>query len=421
MSAEPTSEEDPSTFDRARLRANVPKIMILNSFWMFLVIMPVVVPLLESHGLDMQQVFWLQSIFAGCIVLLEVPSGYLADLFGRRRSLILAGVFHGAAFTVLAVAQSFPAFVVFEILAALGNSFFSGSDVALLYDTEAALGERGDGTHTLGRKLLWAQIGETVAAPIGGALALAGLHWPALINAGVAWLPLFVAWTLVEPPRETLGHGHRENFRRILSVIFRTSPILRLTFIALVTYGLATLLAVWSFQGYWRSLGLSLGWFGVIWGAYNLTVALVGRAAHRLERRVGAQWLILAIAILPVVGYGGMALFGLEIVPGWLALVGGVICGFAFQVGRGLNQVVVKGAMNERIPPELRATANSLSSLGVRVFFVMLGPALGWGYDREGYALTFGVVAGLFALFFFTVGLPLWLEIGRESRAKEKR
>ena len=145
-----------------RLRANIPKVLLLNSLWMFLVIMPVVVPFLQQFDLNMEQVFQLQTVFAICIVLFEVPSGYLADLFGRRNSLIVAGFFHGLAFTVLATSQSFAGFVVFEVLAALGQSFFSGSDVALLYDTEAALGEPEGTTRLLGRRLLWSQRGEGV-------------------------------------------------------------------------------------------------------------------------------------------------------------------------------------------------------------------------------------------------------------------
>ena len=404
---EPSGSNELTPELRRRLEANLPKVMVLNSLWMFLIIMPVIVPLLQSHGLNMEEVFWLQSIFAGMIVLLEVPSGYLADLFGRRRSLVLAGLFHGAAFTVLATADSFVGFLVFEILAALGNSFFSGSDVALLYDTQEALGEREGGTHALGRKLLWAQIGETVAAPIGGALAIAGLTWPAVANAVVGWLPLLVALTLIEPPRRTLAKTHRDNFRRILRVIFRTTPLLRWTFLALVAYGLATLLAVWSFQGYWTSLTLPLGSFGILWAAYNLTVALVGRSAKSWEERWGARRIVLAIASLPILGYGGMALFARFGEWPIIAMVGGVAAGFAFQVSRGLNQVVIKGALNERVPPELRATANSLSSLGVRIFFVLLGPALGWGFDARGYAPSFGLAAFVYVFIALGIAVPL--------------
>ncbi len=381
--------------------------LFLNSLWMFLLIMPVVVPFLSEHGLEMEQIFILQSIFALCIVSLEVPSGYLADLFGRRRSLILAGVFHGIGFTVLAFAETFTGFILFEVFAALGSSFFSGSDVALLYDTEEALGEKERGVHNLGRRLLWGQIGETIAAPLGGALALGGLHWPAYANAVVAWTPLIVALTLVEPPRTKLSLRHRENFGRILRVIFCTSPVLRRTFFSLVVYGLATLLAVWVFQGYWRELGISVGWFGVLWAAYNLTVALVGRLASRAEERWGARSVITVVALCPIVGYGGMALSANAQAPSFVWVLAGVLAGFAFQVGRGLNQVVIKGALNVRVPPELRATANSLSSLGVRIFFVLLGPALGWGVDTHGYRDTLAIAAACFVGCFLFVALPL--------------
>ena len=170
---------------------------------------------------------------------------------------------------------------------------------------------------------------------------------------------------------------------------------------------LATLLAVWSFQGYWTSLSVPLWSFGILWAAYNLTVALVGRSAKPWEERWGAQRIILAIMALPIIGYGGMALFAAFSAPPWIGLVGGVAAGFAFQVSRGLNQVVIKGALNERVPPELRATANSLSGLGVRIFFVLLGPVLGWGIDAGGYAPSFGLAALVYVIAAIAIACPL--------------
>ena len=86
----PNRSEDFS-LQKALLQKNRPKVLILNFFWMFLIVMPVVVPFMESYGLGMTEIYQLQAIFAISVVLLEVPSGYLADLFGRRHSLILAG------------------------------------------------------------------------------------------------------------------------------------------------------------------------------------------------------------------------------------------------------------------------------------------------------------------------------------------
>ena len=127
---------------------------------------------------------------------------------------------------------------------------------------------------------------EPAAALIGGLLVLSSLQGVAIANAVAGWLPFLVALTLVEAPRGTLARGeHLQNARTIFDEIFRESRLLRLIMLDLIAYGLATLLAVWAFQGIWRSTGVPLVLFGLLWAAYNLVVALVGRAAHRIEER----------------------------------------------------------------------------------------------------------------------------------------
>lgn len=373
--------------------------------------MPVIVPFFQEHGLDMGEIYQLQAIFALGLVLFEVPSGYVADLLGRKRCLVAASVLIGVAFGVLALGQSYAAFVVFEVVATLANSLFSGTDVALLYDTIEAVPEerRLPSTVLLGRRLFWAQTGETVAALLGGALVLIHITAPAWVNAVTAWVPLVLSLTLVEPPRAKLDpRSHRANIELALRLFFAQSRLLRLVLFNLVVYGLATLLAVWAFQGLWKHLGISVGWFGVLWASYNLTVAATAHQAHRIERALGLPGTLVLIATLPVVGYAGLGLFG------WLGMGGGglfvaaaVASGLAFQVGRGLTQVVLRDTLNRRVPTELRATANSVSSLGVRLAFAVVGPFLGTRIDHDGYLQAFLAAAGLFIVLGALVALPL--------------
>ncbi|MGB1072068.1 MAG: hypothetical protein ACPG1Z_10405, partial [Planctomycetota bacterium] len=60
-----------------------------------------------------------------------------------------------------------------------------------------------------------------------------------------------------------------------------------------------------------------------------------------------------------------------------------------------------------RVPAELRATANSLSSLGVRIGFAILGPLLGWGFDEKGYSSSLWIAAGVCVIFALFVQFPL--------------
>jgi MFS family permease len=60
-----------------------------------MMIVPVIAPFFESKGLSLAQVFYLQALYASAIVILEAPSGYLADRVGRRTVLLIGSIAHG--------------------------------------------------------------------------------------------------------------------------------------------------------------------------------------------------------------------------------------------------------------------------------------------------------------------------------------
>jgi MFS family permease len=384
--------------------------MLLNGSWMFLVVIPVVVPFYKSHGLSMQEIYWLQSIFALATVVLELPTGYAADLLGRKNSLVVASLFAGCGFTTLAQVSSFEGFVVFELLMSVSVAFFSGSDVALIYESLERLPHPPEAAmRALGRRVFFAQMGETLASLLGGALVVISLQLPAQVNALTGWMPLLVALSLYEPPSRRMSRTrHRDNLAHVARSLFARGPLLRLVLLNLVVYSTATLIAVWAFQAYWHEIGVPLGRFGVLWALYNLVVALTARFAHRIEGTLGFRSVTLTIGVLPVVGYLLMGTSG-----GWL----GVGAGITFQVCRGLSQVVLRDALNTRVPAEMRATANSVAALGMRLVFAFVGPVVGFGMDSVGIAKTLRVLAGVFALALPLVCLPLMRAWRSELRA----
>ena len=102
--------------------------MIKISKW-FMLFMPYVVPFYTSNGLTMHQVMILQAVYSVSIVVLEIPSGYFADVIGRRRTLILGAILGAAGYAVYSFSYGFLGFLVAELVLGFGQSFISGADL----------------------------------------------------------------------------------------------------------------------------------------------------------------------------------------------------------------------------------------------------------------------------------------------------
>jgi MFS family permease len=385
------------------LRKNISKVFVFNSSWMFLIVLPVMVPYLRSIGLSMQEVFELQSIFSFFVLIFELPSGYIADLIGRKYTLVLASFFNGLGFSIMPFADSFWSLVVFEILLAVGVSLFSGTDISLIYDSLASIknkkAEDIEGK-VIGKKIFYSQTSEAVAAIVCSFLVGFHLNMPVYVQAFTCWLPFIISWTIVEPPRPVMDKSqHKDNWLHIYKSVFKSGPLLNLILVNTIFYSASTLLAVWAFQDYWRVQGVDLKYFGHLWFLTNIVVGIVAKYAHGFENKVGSTFALITLGLLPIIGYFGMGFTGGAI---------GVLFCFSFQISRGLTQVIFKDALNSRISGELRATVNSMAGLGMRLVFIICGPLLGWLIDNKGYEFSFGVFGSFYCLVFIFLLLPIF-------------
>ncbi len=395
------------------LRVNIVAIYLMGFFHSFMVVIPVFVPLVQGYGLSMAQVLQTQALFALTVAVFEVPSGYIADVWGRRRAILAGSALNGVGFLWLLWADGFVDFLVYEIFLGLGISLISGADLALLYDSETQLeAESGGGagaSKSLSR-LISIEAGASGVAGICASLLLLFADMATLVKfqAVCGFVPLLLGLSLVETPRPVLSQGHAGNARVILRTLVLDKPVVLWTALAIAAFGLLALYAFWIYQKYWELAGVPVSLFGYIWAVFALTVSVAARYAGAIETWLGWRRMLWLTAALPVIGLLGMALAG-----GWV----GVMFGFAIQLSRGLSLTLFYEALNRRVDGDFRATMNSLVSLGVRSLFIVTGPLLGWALDRIGVASTLLVLVAVFAPLFVLVILGLGLRIRREVEA----
>lgn len=390
------------------------KAYVFSFFWMFLVLIPIIVPYFQSLGLSMEQFFQLQAIYGIAFVLFELPTGYICDLWGRKRVLICGSFLSASAYTLLLWFKTFPEFVVYEILLAAGASLVSGADVSFLYDAlEQEDKHHSHGSHALANLQLAQVFGESVASVLGGLLVVYSFAHVITVHVVVSWIPFLVALTLKESRQYLVKpSGHFKNIAMVMRQIFAGERMLRLISINLMVWGLSSFFAVWLYQKYWQDRGIPLSSFGFLWAGFNLAVGVSGKFVQRLKSKghIGPVPLLVTLGLCSLGGYFGMGAAG-----GWI----GVSFGLLFYISRGITNVFLKDEFNRRVSSQFRATANSMQTLLFRFGFGICGPAIGYAVDHVGISNTLLILGGCFTGAFLLFMLPLiWAFVAlAESRS----
>jgi len=376
-------------------RGNIYKIYGFSIAEMFIPIIAVMVPFFKLRGLDMKDIFMTQAAFGITVAICEIPTGYLADIWGRRKAMLLGGVLRTIAFLMLPFLGNFWQIIAYEVIIGVGFSLVSGIDLALFYDEMRGESQKRQ-TAAMSHMFFLKNIGETISALAASALLLWSLDAVAWVTAITAVIPFLIMLTIRESAFEKMSGSHRENFRMIFRDIFRGTAILRLIFINMIVWGSATFFMVWTYQQFWADAGVPLAWFGVLWATYNFTAALSSKLAHRLTWMRG--YLFYLLPALVIAGYFAMA-FNVN----WL----GVACGLLFYMSRGFSMVVLGDLYNSHLPSRYRATANSITSLGLRLSFVVFGPLIGWAIDHKGFQMTLSTMGAIFGILALVFMIPL--------------
>ena len=100
-----------------------------------MLVMPIAILFFQDNGLNLKEVMILQGVYSFAVAIMEIPSGYIADVFGRKHTLSAGAILCFLGFLIISLSFSFWYFLIGEIILGIGSSFISGSDSALLYDS----------------------------------------------------------------------------------------------------------------------------------------------------------------------------------------------------------------------------------------------------------------------------------------------
>jgi len=371
---------------------------------------------LLDAGLNNFQAFAANAFFTAGMVLFEVPTGIVADAWGRRMSYLL-GTVTLALTTALYVwlwyvDGPFWAWAVSSVLIGLGFTFFSGATEAWLVDALRATGYAGELDAVFARGQVFMGSGMLLGAGGGGYLAqFAGLGAPYLLRAGILVVMFGLAAVLMHDLGFTPQRGRvLPEVRRIAgqSVEYGLKvPAVRWLMLAAPFSGGVAIYVGYALQPHL----LNLWGDQTAYGIAGLAAALL--AAAQIAGGVVTPWVRSLFRrrtdmLVAMFGLGTVAVLLIGVIPNfWAVLALIVTWGLVGSAAMPVRQAYLNGM----IPSQQRATILSFDSLMSSTGGVVAQPALGRAADLWGYPVSYLLAAAISAL-----ALPFVL-LSRRSEA----
>lgn len=363
----------------------------------------------ELQFITLPQLALIEAIMQGTQLISELPTGAVADLLGKKTSVIIGRIIGIVGLVMYATSTNFSMFVLYAIVSGFGESFVSGAYDALIYDSLKQDHKEHEYQKVASKSSMIFQLSFAGAILIGGLLSVWGYKAAIYASLAADSIALILSFLFREPYIDTekftlpryirqFNHGFRELFK---------TPYVRDISLFYIGVGGITWSAMMIFNtSLLTTIGYSTLEIGIIVAAIRLLNSSVLFGALNLKDVVTKKRVYLLFPAIMILCYlpGVLLTKQLAIV----AVAGSIFASSA-------RWVILGGYVNEHYESKNRATA--LSTLSMLVSFAVVGFAVAsssimdlFGGVRAMYT-TLGVVSLLFVL-------PLGLRIQRRYHAK---
>lgn len=366
-------------------------------------------PLVYSQYMSFTQLGLIFSVAFLWQTLLELPSGALADLIGRKKTMVMGLIFRFLGFLCVVVGNSIWWFLLAELLDKTYEGLYSGSGQALVYDSLLQEGKEDQFEQVENQAYFWATNFYIVASILGGFLFVIhpkAPYWALLIPSA---LVVLVSLLYKEPKLDTQKFSlksylkqNTEGFKHI----FRQKEVTLMSFYSIAISFVFLTGLWWLYQKAADEVGLAPQYVGFLIGALygfrSLGSFLIDKFRQtQKDRRL--LWLAVmqaSTSILVAVPSNAIGILGLA----------------GRYVSDGFRQPLVTAAQNKHIDSKYRATALSAVALVTSLLLAVTNPIMGWGID------TFGArtVIGASSLISILLAAPLAIAIMRLEKSKNE-
>lgn len=378
---------------------------------------PFILLIFRSYGLSFLQIGILYSIREVATNILEIPTGVIADSFGRRRSMVAAFLSYITSFLIFYFLKDFIFLALAMVMFAFGEAFRSGTHKALIFEYLNIQGISDLKVAYYGLTRSASQFGSALNALIAAALIFyTGSYRVMFLASTVPYLLDLL--NVMSYPKSLDGELHRAKKGEIWSQVKTTSH----EFIRIFSDGsvMKAILNSASFSGVFKSakdylqpilavLAISASVFTgledtqreaviiglVYFGIYFLT-SIASRRAYQFSERFSS--LSQAVNFTYLLGAGMLILAGVTANLQIITL--SVVCFLGLFMINNIRRPINVGIISDQISSKVMASGLSTESQFTTIFSAIVAPLLGFLVDSFGVGNGITLIGtGMIAIF----------------------
>lgn len=343
---------------------------------------------LASKGLSLTEIGLVEAVFHITSFLMEIPTGAVADIWGRKVSRIGGRIAQLVAAVILIYSNSFWGFVIGFIISALSYNLESGAGEALLYDSLKEIGEEKKYMKITGVNEIIMQTAQTCGLLLGGFLSSYGYTYAYGVTIVLCMVSIIQAFSFTEPNIKM--EIEDKSFKTLKNQVTQSFDIIvknkKLAFLIMFSQGIFMFNAsiFFYFQNYLLNKGISKVNIGVILAISALGAAITASQTHKIEKKIGEKVIVSLFPIIMSVCIWGIALSNYYFI--------------FFIVINSIESIVfvaVGDYVNKLIPSEKRATILSMASMIFSLYMIVIFPIIGKLGDEFSLQFSFQVLASV--------------------------
>lgn len=325
--------------------------------------------------MTLQEIYILEAVCVCISLVIDIPTGALSDIIGRKKMLVIAQIFLFISFLFFAFMQNNIHAWCANIFWGIGYAFKSGTDKALLQETCIGLAkDKRYYRKYIGKAQGYRLFLMAFAAPITTWVASYGLRIPLYLSIPTLIIPLVCVFKLSEPPREIKELTIKEHLKQMKEGCVDVWKDKRIVWIVVYTCIISTISKIWffSYNPYSEIVGLKITELGLVFFLLNMIAWLSSHFGHVLENKIGEKGTM--FLLIPMISIS-ILLMGLIPIPCMVYMV-------LFQnIVRGMYGPFIDGVTEKFLRSDTRATVLSVqssivsmvASVGLWVFGIVVG------------------------------------------------